>query len=74
MIGRILQWPEIRPGMVDWKEVFKDVAMVPLDRNHPSNFTEVQLTLAIEAVKVASEMGVTISTDLNYRAKLMEVL
>jgi 2-dehydro-3-deoxygluconokinase len=60
---------EIKPGMVDWKSVFKDVAWFHWTGITPA-ISQGAADACLEAVKVASEMGVTISTDLNYRAKL----
>ena len=60
---------EMTPGMVDWKSVFKDVAWFHWTGITPA-ISQGAADACLEAVKVASEMGVTISTDLNYRAKL----
>ena len=60
---------EIKPGMVDWKAVFKDVSWFHWTGITPA-ISQGAADTCLEAVKVASEMGVTISTDLNYRAKL----
>ncbi|WP_290698743.1 sugar kinase [Lacinutrix sp.] len=60
---------EIKSGMVDWKAVFKDVAWFHWTGITPA-ISQGAADACLEAVKVASEMGVTISTDLNYRAKL----
>jgi len=60
---------EIKPGMVDWKEVFKDVEWFHWTGITPA-ISQGAADACLEAMKVASEMGVTISTDLNYRAKL----
>ena len=60
---------EIKPGMIDWKEVFKDVEWFHWTGITPA-ISQGAADVCLEAVKVASEMGITISTDLNYRAKL----
>jgi 2-dehydro-3-deoxygluconokinase len=60
---------EIEPGMVDWKEVFKGVEWFHWTGITPA-ISQGAADACLEAVKVASEMGITISTDLNYRAKL----
>ena len=60
---------EIKPGMVDWKEVFKDAQWFHWTGITPA-ISQGAADACLEVVKVASEMGVTISTDLNYRAKL----
>ncbi len=60
---------EITAGMVDWKQVFKDVKWFHWTGITPA-ISQGAADACLEAVKTASEMGVTISTDLNYRAKL----
>ena len=60
---------EIQPGMIDWKEVFKDAHWFHWTGITPA-ISQGAADACLEAVKVASEMGLTISTDLNYRAKL----
>jgi len=60
---------EIEPGMVDWKTVFKDAHWFHWTGITPA-ISQSAADACLEAVKVASEMGITISTDLNYRAKL----
>ena len=57
------------PGMIDWRTVFANA-----DWFHWTGITPAVSKSAaetcLEAVKVAREMGLTVSTDLNYRAKL----
>lgn len=60
---------EIQPGMIDWKAVFKDVDWFHWTGITPA-ISQGAADACLEAVKIASELGVTISTDLNYRAKL----
>jgi len=60
---------EITAGMIDWKSVFKGVEWFHWTGITPA-ISQGAADACLEAVKVASEMGVTISTDLNYRAKL----
>ena len=60
---------EIEPGMVDWKTVFKDVTWFHWTGITPA-ISQGAADICLEAVKMASSMGVNISTDLNYRAKL----
>lgn len=59
----------IAPGMIDWKTVFTGA-----DWFHWTGITPAVSQGAAEAcreaIQVAREMGVTVSTDLNYRAKL----
>ncbi len=60
---------EIEPGMIDWKAVFKDAGWFHWTGITPA-ISQGAADVCLEAVKVASDMGITISTDLNYRAKL----
>jgi len=60
---------EIEAGMVDWKKVFEGVEWFHWTGITPA-ISQGAADACLEAVKVASEMGITISTDLNYRAKL----
>ena len=60
---------EIAPDMVDWKEVFKDAQWFHWTGITPA-ISQSAADTCLEDVKVASELGITISTDLNYRAKL----
>ena len=60
---------EIQPGMVNWKDVFQEAQWFHWTGITPA-ISQSAADACLEAVKVASEMGVTISTDLNYRAKL----
>ena len=60
---------EIKPGMIDWKNIFKNTSWFHWTGITPA-ISQSAADTCLEAVKLASEMGVTISTDLNYRAKL----
>jgi 2-dehydro-3-deoxygluconokinase len=60
---------DIEPGMIDWKAVFKDVSWFHWTGITPA-ISQGAADACLEAVKVASNLGITISTDLNYRAKL----
>ncbi|MDD7887518.1 sugar kinase [Flavivirga sp. 57AJ16] len=60
---------QIEAGMVDWKKVFKEAHWFHWTGITPA-ISQGAADACLEAVKVASEMGLTISTDLNYRAKL----
>ncbi len=60
---------EIEPGMIDWKSVFEDVDWFHWTGITPA-ISQGAADACLEAVKLASKMGVTVSTDLNYRAKL----
>jgi len=59
----------VEGGMIDWKRVFADA-----DWFHWTGITPAisggAADVCLEAVKIAKEMGLTVSCDLNYRAKL----
>ncbi len=60
---------EIKPGMIDWEKVFDGVEWFHWTGITPA-ISQGAADACLEAVKTASRLGVTISTDLNYRAKL----
>lgn len=60
---------EIAPGMVDWETVFDGVKWFHWTGITPA-ISQGAADVCLEALKVASAKGITISTDLNYRAKL----
>jgi 2-dehydro-3-deoxygluconokinase len=60
---------EIKSGMINWEEVFDGVAWFHWTGITPA-ISQGAADVCLEAVKAASNLGITISTDLNYRAKL----
>ncbi len=62
---------EIKPGMIDWKEVFAGTKWFHWTGITPA-ISQGAADATLEALKVASEMGITISTDLNYRKNLWQ--
>jgi len=60
---------DIKPGMIDWKKVFDGAGWFHWTGITPA-ISQGAADVCLEAVKAASDMGITISTDLNYRAKL----
>ena len=60
---------EIMVGMIDWEEVFDDVEWFHWTGITPA-ISQGAADVCLEAVKAANQLGITISTDLNYRAKL----
>jgi len=60
---------EIQAGMVDWEEVFKDAGWFHWTGITPA-ISQGAADACLEAIQVANKMGVTVSTDLNYRKKL----
>jgi len=62
---------EIKSGMINWDEVFKGVEWFHWTGITPA-ISQGAADVCLEAVKIASKKGITISTDLNYRAKLWQ--
>lgn len=60
---------EIQPGMVDWDKVFEGASWFHWTGITPA-ISQSSADACLEAVKAAAAKGLTISTDLNYRAKL----
>ncbi len=60
---------QIEKGMIDWEEVFKDAQWFHWTGITPA-ISQGAADACLEACEVASRMGITISTDLNYRKKL----
>ena len=60
---------EIKSGMIDWEKVFEGTGWFHWTGITPA-ISQGAADVCLEAVKKASEMGITVSTDLNYRAKL----
>jgi 2-dehydro-3-deoxygluconokinase len=59
----------ITPGMMDWKSVFGNAQWFHWTGITPA-ISEGAAAACLEGVKVAREMGIAISCDMNYRAKL----
>jgi 2-dehydro-3-deoxygluconokinase len=59
----------IQPGAMDWKSIFADADWFHWTGIAPA-VSQGAAEVCREAILVAREMGVTVSTDLNYRAKL----
>ncbi len=60
---------EIKSGMINWDSVFDGVEWFHWTGITPA-ISQGAADVCLEAVKAASAKGITISTDLNYRAKL----
>jgi|TARA_B110000914_G_scaffold5645_1_gene4752 2-dehydro-3-deoxygluconokinase len=60
---------EIQTGMIDWDKAFDGVKWFHWTGITPA-ISQSAADACLEAVKIAHEKGITISTDLNYRAKL----
>jgi 2-dehydro-3-deoxygluconokinase len=59
----------IKSGMVDWEAVFHDATWFHWTGITPA-ISDGAAMVCLEAVEAARKMGVTVSCDLNYRAKL----
>lgn len=60
---------EIKPGMIDWDQVFQDATWFHWTGITPA-ISQGAADVCIEAIKKANEKGITVSTDLNYRKNL----
>lgn len=60
---------DIQPGMINWREVLKGADWFHWTGITPA-LSQGAADACLEAIKVANEMGVTVSTDLNYRKNL----
>ena len=56
---------EIRPGMIDWNEVFKDASWFHWTGITPA-ISEGAANVCLEAIQAANRLGITVSCDLNY--------
>lgn len=61
----------LKPGMIQWEEVLKGYEWFHFSAISPA-LNENIVAVCEEALIVASKMGLTISVDLNYRAKLWQ--
>jgi 2-dehydro-3-deoxygluconokinase len=59
----------IEPGMVNWSEVFADAGWFHWTGITPA-ISRGAAEACMEGIRVAKEMGLTVSCDLNYRSKL----
>jgi 2-dehydro-3-deoxygluconokinase len=60
---------QIQPEMVNWREIFKDAQWFHWTGITPA-LSQSAAYACLEAIKIANEMGVTVSCDLNYRKNL----
>ena len=60
---------EIQPGMVNWREVLKGADWFHWTGITPA-LSQGAADACLEAIRVANEMGVKVSCDLNFRKKL----
>lgn len=59
----------LEKGTFNWREILKDATWFHWSGITPA-LSESAAEACLEAIEIAHEMGITISTDLNYRAKL----
>ena len=60
---------EVKPGMINWREVFKDAQWFHWTGITPA-LSQGAADACLEAIRIANEMGITVSTDLNFRKNL----
>ncbi len=60
---------EIKPGMVNWEEILKDADFFHWTGITPA-VSQGAADACLEAINAANKLGVTVSTDLNYRKNL----
>jgi len=60
---------EIQPGMIDWRKIFKGADWFHWTGITPA-ISQGAADACLEAIQIANEMGVTVSTDLNFRKNL----
>ncbi len=59
----------LKPGMIDWDRVLADVSWFNFSAISPALNQQVA-DVCLEALQAASQKGITISVDLNYRSRL----
>ena len=62
---------ELQPGTINWHELLKDVSWFHFSAISPALNADVA-AVCKEALEVAAGMNITVSVDLNYRAKLWQ--
>ena len=60
---------DIQPGMRDWEAIFKDANWFHWTGITPA-LSEGAAAACLEGIKMANKLGVTVSTDLNFRKNL----
>jgi 2-dehydro-3-deoxygluconokinase len=60
---------EVKKGMLDWEKIFEGATWFHWSGISPA-ISQDTADVCLEAIQIASGMGLTISTDLNYRSKL----
>lgn len=62
---------ELQPGSIDWKTVLEDVSWLHFSAISPA-LNQQAADVCMELLQTASARNITISVDLNYRAKLWQ--
>ncbi len=62
---------EIKPGMIDWNEVFDGVSWFHWTGITPA-ISQGAADVCMEAIRIANKKGITVSCDLNYRKNLWQ--
>ena len=62
---------DLKPGMIDWPKLLQGKSWFHFSAISPALNESVAMA-CVEAAKAASEAGLTVSIDLNYRAKLWQ--
>jgi len=62
---------ELEPGMLDWEAIMNEVSWFHFSAINPA-LNEKVAAVCEEAINTATSKGITISIDLNYRAKLWQ--
>jgi len=60
---------QIQAGMIDWKTIFKDAQWFHWTGITPA-LSQGAADACLEAIRIANELGITVSCDLNYRKNL----
>jgi len=60
---------DIQPGMLDWEPIFKDAQWFHWTGITPALSAGAAAT-CLEGIKIANKLGITVSTDLNFRKNL----
>ncbi|MDR2119329.1 MAG: sugar kinase [Tannerella sp.] len=60
---------DIRPGMIDWEQALGDAQWFHWTGITPA-ISQGAADVCLEAIRTANRMGITVSTDLNYRKNL----
>lgn len=68
---RYSSFGELVPGVISWNEIFTNVNWFHFSAVNPA-LNENIVAVCKEALQVARQKGITISVDLNYRAKLWQ--